>query len=87
MSIVADIRHRIASFVSPTSLTDPETRSLNAGSLWPSFGVFAANRALPSLSPRAAFTIPGVSPAVPLVSQDVPTVPLRVFNVECGGHP
>ena len=86
MSIVADIRHRIASFVSPTPLADPENRALTSGSLWPSFGVFAANRALTSLSPRAAFTIPGVSAAVQLLSQEVATLPLKVFNVEGGGH-
>ena len=70
--------------ISPTAFVDPEKRALNAGNLWPSFGVFDAGRTLPTLGPRASFRLAGVSAAVQLLSQEVATLPLKVFNVEGG---
>ena len=82
---VDSFRARLARFIAPRTDVDPEKRALNSGNLWPSFGVFDAGRTLATLSPRAAFSIPGVSAAVQLVSQEIATIPLKVFNVEGDG--
>ena len=82
MGVAAAIRTRLAQFIAPPSTLDPESRALNSGNLWPSFGVFEAGRILPTLSPTAAFRIPGVSAAVQLLAQEVATLPLKVFEGE-----
>ena len=58
---------------------DPEKRALTAGNLWPSFGAFNAGTVLPTLSPEAAFRIPGVSASVQLLAQEVATLPLKII--------
>ena len=93
MTMLADIRNRLASMVATGSPTDPETRALTRGNMWPSFGAFGARTTLPALGPIAAFGIPGVSASVQLLSQEIATLPLKIFQddgdsrVEAKRHP
>ena len=79
------LRNRLASWLHDGT-TDPERRALNSGNLWPSFGAFAAGRALPQLSPWAAFSLPPVSAAVQVLAQEIATLPLKIFSEDDTGQ-